>query len=71
MLLKCYHHLHPMIDCEVAFANAKSDEKCSLNIFEMTTSTNELVKKLVNRKLQIFKRFQMYLKETKCHFQWW
>ncbi len=69
MLLKCYHHLHSMIDCEVAFANTKLDEKCSLNIFEMTTSTTELVKELVNRKLQILKRFQMDLKETKCHFQ--
>jgi len=35
------------------------DENCSLDILKMTTSTNELVKKIVNKKLMIFERFQV------------
>jgi hypothetical protein len=37
----------------------------------MIASTNELVTKLVNRELLIFKRFQMDPKEIKCPLQWW
>jgi hypothetical protein len=46
------------------------DENCNLDIFKMTTNINELMKKLVNRKLLIFKRFQMNVKDIKCHYQW-
>jgi hypothetical protein len=37
-----------MTNCEIGFG---VDENCSLDIFDMTTNTSELVKKLVNRKL--------------------
>ncbi len=37
----------------------------------MTSSTTEPVTKLVNRKLLIFKKFQMDPKEIKCLLQWW
>jgi hypothetical protein len=44
---------------------------CSLDIFEQTTSTNELVEKLVKRELLIFKRYELDVKNIKCIFQWW
>ncbi len=39
MLLKCHHLLHPLF--ENATIEQGVDEDCSLNIFEMITSTNE------------------------------
>ncbi len=51
MLLKCYH-LHPLFGN--AIVDQGVDENCSLNTFEMTTSTNEPTKKLVNRELPIY-----------------
>jgi hypothetical protein len=47
------------------------DEDYSLNIFDMTTSTNELVKEVVNKEFFIFKKFQVNAKEFKCPFQLW
>jgi hypothetical protein len=66
MLLKSYHHLHHVTDCEIGFANQKVDEDFSLDIFEMIISINELAKELL-----IFKRFQMNVKKIKCPFKWW
>jgi hypothetical protein len=40
MLLICYHQLHPLF--EDVTIDWGVDEDCSLNIFEMTLSTNEL-----------------------------
>jgi hypothetical protein len=69
MLLKCNHHLHPLF--ENVNVDQHVDENCSLDIFEMTTNTNKLVKELVTIKLLIFIRFQAYAKDIKCQFQWW
>jgi hypothetical protein len=41
------------------------DENYSLDILKMTTSTNELVKKFVNRKLLILERFQVDVENIK------
>jgi hypothetical protein len=49
MLLKCYHHLHPLFGNVVVDQGV--DEDYSLDTFEMTTSTSEPTKKLVNREL--------------------
>jgi acetyl-CoA carboxylase beta subunit len=40
MLLKCYHHLHSL--SKNVTIDQVVDENCYLNIFEMTTSKNEL-----------------------------
>jgi hypothetical protein len=48
MLLKSYHHLHPLFTIESFFVS-KFDENNSLdNIFEMVVGTNEPTKELVN-----------------------
>jgi hypothetical protein len=71
MFLKCYHHLHHVVDCEIESIDHKFYENCNLNMFEMIVNTSELIKELVNRDLLIFKRFWMDPKEIKCPFQWW
>jgi hypothetical protein len=37
----------------------------------MVTGTNELTKKPVNKKLMIFCRFQVDVKDIKCLLEWW
>jgi hypothetical protein len=46
------------------------EEDNNLDIFKMTTNTNELVTKLFNRKLLILKCYQVDVKFIKCPFQW-
>jgi len=43
----------------------------SLDIFEQTTSTSEPAKKLVKRKLLVFRKYQLDVKDIKCFLQWW
>jgi hypothetical protein len=45
MLLKCYHHLHPLVENEISFTNIGVDEGCNLNIFEKSANTNEPTKR--------------------------
>jgi hypothetical protein len=52
------------------YINKGVDENYSLDIFKMTTNINELMKELVNKRLLILKRFQMNVKDIKCHCQW-
>jgi len=66
MLLKCHHHLHHVEDYDVESMEHKSYENSSLDIFEMTVSTSELVIKLGNKELLIFRRFQVDSKVIKC-----
>jgi hypothetical protein len=44
----------------------KVEEDMSLNIFEMTTNTSEPTMELVNKKLLIFKCYQVDVKDIKC-----
>jgi hypothetical protein len=70
MLLKCYHHLHPMtkfVEC----VDEIGDEDSSLDIFQQIACTSEPLKELVIRELLIFKCYQMDPKDIKCHLQWW
>jgi len=41
MLVKCYHHLHPLTSNGSVFMKERVIENCSLNAFEMTISTSE------------------------------
>jgi hypothetical protein len=66
MLLKCYHHLHHVVDCDVEFTKHKSNENNNLDVFEMITNSSEPITKLINKELVIFKRFQVNIKEIKC-----
>jgi hypothetical protein len=68
ILLKCYYHLH-QFERDVVDQRVKEDR--SLDIFEMTTSTSEPLKELVNRELLIFKHYQVDVKDIKCPLQWW
>ncbi len=47
MLLKSYHHLHPLSKVESPFLYI-NDENINLDMFEMVVNTSELVKELVN-----------------------
>ncbi len=47
------------------------DENYSLDIFKMTTNTNELVKKIVYTNFFNFERFQLDVENIKKKFQWW
>ncbi len=71
MLLKCYYHLHTLVEYERGFVDQKVREDMSLDIFEMITSTSEPTMELVNRKLLIFKHYQVDVKNIKCPLQWW
>jgi len=73
MLVKCYHHLHSLIDNGSAFTKEKVVENCNLDIFEMITNTSELAKELINKqKVVNIQKYQMNVKESiKCPLQWW
>ncbi len=72
IMVKCHEHLHPLVKSEINFVDQNIfDEDCNLDIFEQTTSTCELAKKLVKRELLIFKRYQLDVKDIKCPLQWW
>jgi hypothetical protein len=45
MLLKCNHHLHPLVETEISFTNIGVDEGCNLNIYEKTINTSEPAKR--------------------------
>jgi hypothetical protein len=57
MFLKCYYHLHPLVESKRGVVDQRVEEDKSLDIFEMTTSTSELATKLVNIELLIFKHY--------------
>ncbi len=52
-------------------ANMQTDEECNLNIFGMFIRTNKPTKEVVNKELQMFKRFQVDVKDIKCPLKWW
>jgi hypothetical protein len=48
MLLKCHHHLDPLIEFETNIANQGIDKYYNLNFPQMTTNISELKMELVN-----------------------
>ncbi len=70
IFLKCYCILCLMVELGL-MANMQTNEKCSLDIFEMSIRSNEPKKKLVNKELQMFRKFQTDVKDTKCPLEWW
>jgi hypothetical protein len=71
MHLKCFYHLHPLVESERGVIEQRVEEDMNLDIFEMTTSISELVTNLVNRELLIFRHYQVDFKDIKCPLQWW
>jgi hypothetical protein len=63
--------LHPLVEFERGVVDEKVEEDRTLDIFEMITNTNEPTTELVNRKLLIFRHYQMDVKGIKCPLQWW
>jgi hypothetical protein len=55
MLLKSYHHLHPMVGFENEFVEQIVNVDYSLDIFEMASKTSEPSKEIFKRALN----FQM------------
>jgi hypothetical protein len=51
--------------------NMQTHEKNSLDIFEMSVGTNEPTKEVGNKKLLMFGRFQLNVKDIKCLLEWW
>ncbi len=67
-VLKCYYHLHPLVESERGVVDQKVEEDMSLDIFEMTTNTNESTMELVDTQLLIYKRYQMDVKTSNVHY---
>ncbi len=70
MFLKCYHYLHPMGESESSGVVNHQNDDCRLDIFQMTTNNNKLVKELVTIKLLDFKRFHINVKDIKSPLLW-
>jgi hypothetical protein len=56
-VLKCYYHLHLLIEFERGVVNQTIENDNNLDIFEMTTNTSEPTTKLINKKLLIFMHY--------------
>jgi hypothetical protein len=41
MLLRCYYHLHPLVEYERSVIDQRVEKDMNLDIFEMTTNINE------------------------------
>jgi hypothetical protein len=63
--------LHPLVESEKNVVDPRVEEDKSLDIFEMTTNTSDPTTELVNRKLLIFKHYQVDVNNIKCSLQWW
>jgi hypothetical protein len=61
--------LHPL--AERCVVDQRVEKDSNLDIFKMTISTSEPTTKLINRKLLIFKRYQVDVKDMKCPLEWW
>ncbi len=51
--------------------NKLNDENSYLDIFEVTSHINELVKKMVNKELLMFQMYQIDVKDITCYLTWW
>ncbi len=70
MFLKCYYHLHPLVESERGVIDQRVEEDMSLDIFEMTTNTSDPTMELVKRELLLFNHYQVDVKNIKCALQW-
>jgi hypothetical protein len=70
MLLKCYYHLHSLVGSGRAVVDQRVEKDKNLNSFEMIANISEPTTKLVNRKLLIFRRYQVDVKNVKCLQGW-
>ncbi len=70
MFLICYYILYFMAEFG-PLTNMQIGEENSLNIFEMFVEISEPTKEVVNKELQMFKRFQVNVKDVKCLLKWW
>ncbi len=61
-----YFHIVYLMAKFGPIANMQIDEESSLNIFETSVKTSEPTKEVVNKELQMFKRFQVDVKNIKC-----
>jgi hypothetical protein len=66
ILLKCYYHLHPLVESKRGVVDQRVDKDMS-----WICSINEPTMKLVNREILIFWRYQVDVKDIKCPLQWW
>jgi hypothetical protein len=66
MLFKCHYHLHPFAKTKRGVIDQRVEKDNSLDMFKMTTNTNELTMKIINRKLLIFTHYQVNVKDIKC-----
>jgi len=57
MLLKCYYYLHLLVESKMGVVDQRVEEDMNLDIFKMTTNTNEPTMKLVNKELLIFRHY--------------
>jgi hypothetical protein len=71
MLLKCHYHLHLLVESKGVVVDQRVEKDNNLDIFEMIANTIKPTIKLMNRKLLIFKHYQMDVKEIKCPLKWW
>ncbi len=70
MLLRCYRPLHPLF--ENAIVDYVVDEDCNLDIFEMTTSTNDpTIKGVCQLGTFYFQEVSSGCKRYQIYFQWW
>jgi hypothetical protein len=66
-LLAGLEHLHPLVRLNKNYVTQDIFEQdCSLDVFEQTTSTNELEKELVKKELLILRRYKLDVKDIKC-----
>jgi hypothetical protein len=71
MLLKYYYHLYPLLEIERGVVEQMVEDEKSLDIFETIANISEPTTELVNKKLLIFKCYQVDVKDIKCPLQWW
>jgi hypothetical protein len=49
----------------------QTNEENSLDIFEVSTGTNEPTKEVMNKELLMFRGFQVNVKDIQCPLEWW
>jgi hypothetical protein len=68
MLLKCHNHLYHVLIYKVDCAYSMVEKYCNLDTFEQIANTNEPMKELVRKELQIFKIYQVNIKNIEWFF---